>query len=466
MKVLLIETWGYPLGLTYLAAVLEKKNIDVKIFDMCLKKNDRSQLIAEIKDYSPDLVGITSVTPTFPQALGIARVTKEALSQAMVVLGGIHVTVRPEDALSHREVDFVIRGEGEYTILELVEALGGERSYREIKGLSYKRKGKIIHNPSRPLNQDLDSLPFPARHLLNPDDYTLFFWKERFTSLGTSIGCKGACTFCIHSKRLLGPGFRANSPDYVVREIEEVHNQLGIRYFRIIDDNFTFDRNRVLKICDLLKEKSLDIFWDMPNGTRTDTIDKELMQRMYRAGCFNVDFGIESGDKTVLKKMGKGVSLNTMRQAVRDAKACGLIVGGYFMFGNLGDNRERMNKTIQFAKELNCHHVSFSLCTPYPGTVLWDRVEKEGRWLNRDNWAEATIFGKPTFELGEVTEELLSGYRKYALRKYYLRFGYLFSLFKRLFSFWKGRQWLIELDRFFRSFRFLKDYFLLKQEKC
>lgn len=447
MKVCFIGTWGQPLGIAYIAAVLEKEGYICKIMDLSGSKYDLGELQKILLNEKPDIVGISSITPTFPEALQIARATKAKLPETIVVMGGIHTTVRPHDALNTPYVNIVVRGEGEITFKELLQKISQGKSIDKILGISFKNEEEIIHNESRPPIEDLDSLPFPAWHLMPLEKYRYGFWKEPFVNILTSRGCKGVCTYCIHSKKTIGK-FRARSAKNVVDEIEHIKEKFGIRFFRIIDDNFTYDKERVLKICDLIQERELNIIWDLPNGTRVDTVDKELLQKMYDAGCFKIDFGIESGNQEILKKMRKNITKDQVRKTVRDAKEVGLSVGGFFMLGNIGENEQTLKETIEFAKELNCDHTAFSIATPYPGTVFWDKVEKDGCLLYGTDWSRYRIYEQPIFEMGDLTADLLFKYLKKAHRKYYLRQKFLVSSLKHIFMPKSRAQFLYDIDTF------------------
>ena len=431
MNILLISPFEQPIGLTYIAAYIREKieGLNVKIIDApALGYNDQD-IENVIKEFKPTIVGTTASTPMVTKAINYLKIAKKIDKKILTVIGGIHATVMPEDTLKNKAVDIVVRNEGEETFTELINNIN---SYENIEGISYRKKGNIINNKNRKLIQDFNILPKPAWDLLPIDRYIYGPLKIKFINILTSKGCKGACNYCIHSKRLLGNNFRAKSPNKVVNEIIYLNKTYGIKYFRIVDDNFTYDKKRVMQFCRLINKKKLKIFIDFPNGTRADTVDYEMLKALKEAGCIMIAFGIESGNQGIVYKIGKGIHLDVVRKAVSDSKRAGINVAGFFMLGKLGENANTMQETINFAKELNCEHSSFSIATPYPGTIMWDVIKiKKGRILFK-SWDEYSIFNKPTYELENVNKELINKYFKKANKDYYLRPLFILKLIKRI----------------------------------
>lgn len=404
-----------PLGLAYIAAVLKKNNIEVKILEANAHDLNHLQIVDCIKEYSPDLIGITSTTAVIEEAHDIAKLCPEKIK---VIIGGIHASSMPQETLEKFErFDYLVRGEGEFTMLELIQ----KRSLSKIRGLSYRNDKKIIHNPDRELNNKLDELPFPAREFLpmnkyfsvgakqNPSDYIL-----------SSRGCPYQCIFCadhlVHGKK-----FRFRSPENIMKEVEEIYKR-GARDWDFVDDNFTFINERVEKFCDLMIEKGLNkkMSWRCANGIRVDRISPKLLKKMKKAGCYMVSLGIESGNEEVLKKMKKSINLEKVRQAVKWCNKIGIETRGLFMFGNLGENRDTMEDTIKFAKSLDLDTATFHITIPFPNTDYWKIIKKEGE-IYPKKYRDYIAYGNVIFQHGELDEKTLLEMQKMAYRKFYFR---------------------------------------------
>ncbi|MFA5070498.1 MAG: radical SAM protein [Patescibacteria group bacterium] len=422
-----------PLGLGYLAAVLEKAGHEVKIFDCMVEEGSA---VDYCSNFSPELVGISANTPLIKSAWEIASEIKKK-GNSFIVLGGPHPTALPEESLKLPYIDAVVRGEGEETVLELVEALAEKKGLADISGLSFKEGDSLIHNPARPLNNNLDTLPWPAYHLYQSDKYSVTqplrdrpFGKAKAFYLMTSRGCPYACSFCF--KGIYGLSWRPRTPENVVAEWDFLVNKLGATEIGVQDDLFNFDKKRALRICDLLVEKNLShVPWITNNGIRVNFVDEELLAAMKKAGCKRVAFGVESGDQRILDHIHKKITLEMVRKAFTAAKKVGLETMGFFMFGNLGENEGTMEKTIQFALELDPLVSHFSVATPFPGTEFFQKVEKEGKFLTR-NWDDYGLLeGRAVFERGEIKAPLLERKWHEAYRRFYLRSRRIFrEIFK------------------------------------
>lgn len=427
--------WGHtpPLGLAYIAGILEDRGVAVDVADMCAYGMDMTGIEAELRRSEASIVGITATTPQIHAAWEIAGRAKRVLPGCRVVLGGVHPTSLPDESLRNPHVDFVVRGEGELTILELVRALCGGTDLAGIRGLSFRDNGGITHNPPRPLIRDLDSLPFPARHLFPfPEAYRSPMLKRRvFADIMTSRGCPGACIFCNHT--VFGHRFRARSPEDVVREIEYLQRQFGVGELHIADDSFSYDGDRAMSICDLITEGNLDIAWSCSGGIRVDCISRELLVKMKRAGCYRVHFGVESGSSEVLRKVGKGITLEGVRQAFRLAREVGMITVALFMLGNYGENRQTMQETIDFARSLDTDFAQFTMAVPFPGTPFHRLLDKRGQLLTKD-WRQYEIYDRPVFQTDDLTGSLVAEMYRKAHRQYYFRPGYVLRRLRRLRS--------------------------------
>jgi radical SAM superfamily enzyme YgiQ (UPF0313 family) len=443
MKVVLVQpnhrrgpedkgVWGVtaPMGLCYIAAVLEQHQIDVEIIDANALNLSPKEVISEINKRRPKIIGISMLTPDHNYCVEIAQ---GLTAQYLVVAGGPHATAVPDELLNN-SFDIVVRGEGEYTMLDL--ALQKELS--EIMGISYVLEGKIVHNPDRdPL--DPNTLPLPGRHLLLASgvDLPYFSTATRYTpwaEILTSRGCPYDCYYC--NKKSLGYKYRPRSPENVVSEIEYLVKKFNVKEFNILDDTFNFDIERAEKICDLIIERKLNIYFRCSNGIRADKVTERLLTKMKAAGCYYLAYGIESGSQDVLDKIPKNLKLENIREAVRLAKKIDIEVTGFFMVGLIGDTTETMNRTIEFAKELNVDIASFAICTPYPGTRLWEMIQKDGKILSKDYSELYHTSGKARFihPLAPHPEDVESAY-VLAHQEFYFRPKYIIKKIFTIHSF-------------------------------
>jgi anaerobic magnesium-protoporphyrin IX monomethyl ester cyclase len=360
-----------PMGLLYLGAYLEREGHQVEIRDFCDP--------AATPDYSQyDLVGISTDTTRHLKAMAIARQAKEA--GCLVVMGGPHPCYIDEELLASPWVDVIVHGEGEATLLELVQALeGGNREWDGIAGLSFRRNGKVVRTPARPFIKDLDSLPLPARHLLTMDLYRRTRFGERpITPVVTSRGCPTNCHFC-SSSSFFGTKWRARSPEAVAEELEELHRRYGFGAVAFVDDNFTLSPQRVVAIAEEIIRRGLDLWWW--NFSRPETIarNEEMLKVMRRAGAKTVYIGVESASRRTLDALGKKMDLDTVVRAVELLKKHGFEIFASYILGSPEDDAHSIHETIRFAKRLDTNIAQFSILTPYPGTALYEEL-KERIW--------------------------------------------------------------------------------------
>ena len=357
-----------PLGLTYIAAVLAESNYDVKIVDLNVGEDQQS-----IPHDNWDLVGITLDTSRYYKGMEYARMLKSRGTK--VVVGGPHASFMAEEILGSGSADFVVRGEGEHTMLELVKTLSEGGSLKEIKGLSHTFNREVIHNPERTYSDDLDTLPFPARHLLDMDKYrTSKLGTRSITSILTSRGCPYQCSFCASSK-LAGTFWRARSVESIVEEIQFVKDTYGYRAFAFVDDNFTLNPQRVIDLCQEICKRGWDVHWWC--FSRVDTIvnNPEMVSLMYEAGCRSTYIGIESRNQETLDFYNKKISADISRKAISILKENKIEMTASFIIGALNEDRDMVEDTLRFAKSLNPNTVSFTILTPYPGTDLFEQVK-------------------------------------------------------------------------------------------
>jgi len=423
-----------PLGLAYIAAVLEKNGYnEIKIVDMPVEGVTEEKLRQILDEFDPQIVGITATTPTITYSLKVARLCKGALPKVMVVIGGPHATAVPEHVLSDGSVDVAVRGEGEITMLELVQNAEKGTSFKDVAGVSYREEGKIVHNQPRGVIEDLDTLPLPARHLLPIKQYFYVDVKKTpMTTVFTSRGCPGLCSYC-SARQTFGRRFRTRSPNNIVDELEMLVKTYGIKEVHILDDTFTLNRQRAMDICDEIIRRKLDIVWCCPNGVRVNTVDKELLEKMKAAGCYSLAFGFESGSQKVLNAVMKGITLDQSRNAIKLAKEVGIETWGFFMMGLPEDTEETIRQTIDFAKELDPDIAKFHITVPYPGTELYQKWEREGI-IKSSDWDRYGIHASDIVDFPNISPQRLKELHKIAYKEFYMRLGYILRYLKRISS--------------------------------
>lgn len=410
-----------PLGLAYLAAVLEESDYPVTIIDAPAQGLTFPQLRKEFEKLDPDVVGISVTTPNFKEASKVSRITKAVCPEATVVVGGPHVSFTPEETLRENpSIDVVCIGEGECTLLELVQFLEVNKDLSEVKGIAYRRNGVIKRNPPQPFIENLDELPFPARHLLPTNKYRALGKNFVPGTVLTSRGCPFRCIFC-SSSLLFGKKFRGRSPENVVNELEELHIAYKAHDIELLDDLFTFNQKRAEAICQEILNRKLDVRWVC--SSRVDTITKKLMMKLRKAGCALIYLGVESGSQRVLGLIKKGIRIEQSIRALKWAEEAGIETLASFVLGVPGETKEEMEQTIKFAKKLNPDYAQFTIATPYPGTELYETAKEQGL-LSENNWSQYTVL-RPTvatenFTLKDLEKVLSKAYKQFYLRPLYL----------------------------------------------
>jgi anaerobic magnesium-protoporphyrin IX monomethyl ester cyclase len=424
-----------PLGLGYLAAILLKNKYKVDVIDCQVLNTSYKEVKQKLIKRKPDIVGITSTTLTYKSALQIAKIAKELNPNCLTILGGCHATFWDNKVFQDSQyIDIIVRGEGEQTILELVDRFEKDKPFHDVLGITCKNGKEIVQNPLRPYIEDLDSLPFPAHHLWQIS-HLKKYGKVIFPVM-TSRGCTFWCEFCT-AVRMFGRRYRARSPKNVVDELEFLQKNYGAEQFTFYDDTFTVNQARTAEICEEIIKRNLKIEWDCE--TRVDMVSKELLQKMKKAGCFAVWYGLESGSQKLLNAMGKGISLNQVLRAFKWTKDVGLMAVVGVILGSPNETKETAWETIEFVERLNPDDVGYYIATPYPGTPMYDAVKEKG-WLrvtDFDRYDTAT----PIFELPSMTMQELREIREEAFHRFYLRPQYFLNMLT------KGRFWSLSIGR-------------------
>jgi len=420
-----------PLGIAYLGAVLENAGHAVDIIDIDADGINDAMFVDSLgKGY--DIVGFSITTPTFQNAQKLAELVKRN-SKSTTVMGGIHATILPGDCLRGGHVDYVVRGEGERTILEFVDALAGKMKLEDVRGLSYMRDGARVDTPNRELIENLDEIPFPARHLFRQQKYT---YPDALLSpsmpILSSRGCPHGCTYCA-TKILFSRRARLRSAKNLVDEIEQLILRYGLREVHFWDDNYTCNRKRVFEIRDEIKRRGIKINIVFASGLRVDQVDREILECLKDMGTYSMAFGVESGNQAVLDHVKKGTTLRQIEEAFSLAKEVGFETWGFFILGLPGDTPQSIRDTIEFAKKIDPDVAKFHILKPYPGTEAYEELRENGFLLSTD-YAKYGIHTPPVHRLSEVTADELMSWQKRAYRKFYLRPGKIFKHLMRMKS--------------------------------
>ncbi len=403
-----------PLGIAYLAAVIREAGHSVKIIDRAIERKPMTP-----DDFMPfDLIGISADTPRYPEALEIAGAAKK--SGKMVIMGGYHVTFLDKEALETGVVDIIVRGEAEEIMVNLLKALENHDDLNEVKGISFVQDGKLIRTPAAPPPRDLDALPFPARDLLPMDKYTSMMAGLPLVNLITSRGCPFNCYFCSSSK-FGGLKWRYRSAKSIADEMEILYHDDGYRAFAFMDDNFTLSKRRVMEFADELEKRNMDdiIWWCF---SRVDILirNEDMVKRMAESGAFQIFLGLESHSEETLDDYGKNIGNKEQDQAIALLRKYGINIHGSFIVGDINETKALAMQTARWVQKVNPRIAQFSILTPYPGTALYQDVEREGRFLHK-NWAlydalHATV-KTDGMTPDEVQKMLIKDYRMAYLNK-------------------------------------------------
>lgn len=416
-----------PLGLAWIAAVLEQDGHNVSILDAHAERLGLERigpLLDSLGDL--DIVGITATTALIANALEIARIARIKCPNARVVLGGVHPTVLPEEVLGEPAVDIVVRGEGENTMRDL----SAEKALDQIDGISYREGHTIRHVPDRPLIKDLDTLPFPAYHQLPMSKYhpAAGASKRRpAISMLATRGCPGRCTFCY---RIFGPRLRVRSGLKVAEEVKYLQENFGIREICFYDDTFTVAKKQVYAFCQALEEMKIDLTWVC--FSRIDSVDEDMLRCMKQAGCHQILYGVEAASPEILHNIGKRANPELAEHKIQLTKKAGIDVRISLMLGNPGETEQTMRETLDYAIRVDPVVAMFNITTPFPGTEMFDWAEKNGYLLTR-NWEDYDL-AHPVMNLPTVSAEKVQEFYGKAYRKFFLRPRYIVKRAARLTS--------------------------------
>jgi radical SAM superfamily enzyme YgiQ (UPF0313 family) len=403
-----------PISLLTIAAVLEKENFDVKIFDCTAENISWPKLESLINKNLPDLVIVTISTPSFYGDIRVAEICKKLDIFSVAI--GVHCTALPEQTLLDSEFDAVVREESEITVLEIAKKLSKKQNLNSVLGISYKKNGMVYHNPPRPFIKDLDTLPFPARHLVDNKKYLFPFSKDTWTLITVNRGCPYNCIFCT-SFLYYGKCQRFRSSTSIVDEVEEVVSSFKIKKIGMWGEIFTSNTKMVVKVCDEIKRRNLDVDWYI--ASRVDTLDRFRIKKLVSANCKATTLGVESGSQKILNNIKKDITIEQAFRTIRLCRKFGLETQAHVMFGLPGENRRTVQETIKFIKKANPDYVNFYCAVPFPGTEFWDYVNKNNLLITRD-WSKFetndSVVSYPDFSTDHIRKS-----KKRAFIEFYLR---------------------------------------------
>lgn len=420
-----------PADLMYLAAVAEKAGFEAKICDY----SQGGDYEADLKDFQPDYLVVNIATPTLEHDLDAVKKAKEICPNIITVAkGAAFLTLAEKIVGEHNELDFGILGEAEDTLKDILE----NKSKNDISGIYYKENGEVKFTGKRPFIEDLDSLPFPARHLVDNNIYRRPDNNKVQATIKVSRGCPFHCFFCLATP-VSGAKVRRRSPENIVAEIRECVEKYNIKNFLFWSDIFNIDKDWTMKLCQAIIDSGLKITWSA--NTRADTADLEMAEMMYKSGCRLVSIGVESGSQYMLEKMGKKITLNDVRRTVKVFKKAKIRIYNYFVIGLPWETEETVEETIKFAIELNSDFISFYTATPLPGSRFYDYAAEHNLFDKETSFENAYYY--PAVNTHNLTRERVFELHKSAIKRFYLRPLYIAKMLLRIRSFEEIKNYFI-----------------------
>lgn len=409
-----------PTDLMYLAAVAEKAGLEAKINDY----SQNGDYEADLKEFNPDYLVVNIATPTLEHDLDAVKKAKEICPNVVTIAkGAAFLTLADRIIKEHNELDFGILGEAENTLKEILEG----KPKAEILGLYYKENDEVKFTGNRPFIEDLDSLPFPARHLVDNNIYRRPDNNKVQATIKVSRGCPFHCFFCLATP-VSGAKVRRRSPENIVAEIKECVEKYNIKNFLFWSDIFNIDKEWTMKLCQAIIDSGLKITWSA--NTRADTADLEMAEMMYKSGCRLVSIGVESGSQYMLEKMGKKITLNDVRRTVKVFKKAKIRIYNYFVIGLPWETEETVEETIKFAIELNSDFISFYTATPLPGSRFYDYALEHNLFDKETSFENAYYY--PAVNTHNLSRERVFELHKSAIKRFYLRPLYILKMLSRI----------------------------------
>ncbi len=412
-----------PLGLAYIAAALRRDGHEASILDTADARDENRALDAALRQSDPQLVGFSVSTPLFAPALAMARRLKASRPEVQTLFGGVHASWKPEAVAACKEVDYVVFGEGEVTVSELLQALMAGRKPAGVPGVAYRDQGRVVVNPPRRLAANLDDLPVPAYDLLPISSCSSPQSAGRpLCSMVTSRGCPYSCIFC-DAHLIFGRQYRFHSPERTLQEAFQLKERFGVREISFKDSEFTLDVGRLERLCDLMVAEKLDVRWTC--NSRVGRLTEALLGKMRAAGCRMIWFGVESGDPQVLRSLNKQITLPAVEETFRLSRRAGIGTVANFLVGSPGESEATLGRTLDLAIRLDPDYVNFSRLVPYPGTELYGMAMASG-WITGD--PDSPGGGMNATALSDAALE--RAYRR-MYRRFFFRPRYVFRRIRR-----------------------------------
>jgi len=429
-----------PLGLAYLASAVRNAGHEVVILDCEPLKYSSSDVIKFMKDAAFDVAGISFMTPMYLNAVQLIKKIRKAFPKVIIVVGGAHVTIMPDVTLKENPaIDYAVIGEGEVSFVGLLRTLGRGEDVGAVKGISFRKEGKVVFTPPQEFVKDIDSLDLPARDLLPMEKYCpapTYYKRLPAYIILSSRGCPYRCTYC---SKISGRLYRHHSVGRVMEEVGLLIDKYGAREIIFRDDTFTVDKSFVRQLCAEIIRRKINKKVEWTCMTRVNLVDKSLLQLMRKAGCWGIHFGVESGSQRLLDLIEKDITIEQVKKVFRWTREVGIETKAFFMLGLPTETYEDSIRTIEFAKELDPDWVQFTITIPYPGTKLYDIAKANGtlkslNWEDYQTWAgwsDKDLVYVPEGRSGKELKYL----QKKAMRSFYLRPKVAFRLIFKLRSF-------------------------------
>lgn len=450
-----VSNFDPPLGLISLSAFLNQKGINTMVYDFNTEIKSNSEInnflnkIEQECDLTETIFGISFLTPYAYSSYEIAKNLKQKFPNNIIIAGGAHATFMANEILNSKQLDICVRGEGEYSLLEIIQ----NKDLEKIKGISFINKidDKITHNPDRERIKDINELPFPDYHLLNMKKYEPILGSYRKlpgANIITTRGCPGNCKFCCKS---FGYKISFKSAESIIKEIKILINNYKVKHINIYDDTFTLNKKRVIDFCDLLIKENLRIEWTC--FARIDTMDYEILSKMKKAGCYQIMYGVENFNQEILNDLSKGIKVEDIRKIIKLTRKIGIVCRVSVMVGHIHDTWETYKNNIKELKRLKPDILVSSIYTPIPGSKLYTWAKENNRLLTND-WSKFAG-NNSVMKLDYLSQkDVVKQYRK-IYSDYYYNIPYFFRRIKRIKSF-------TELSNTFKAFIYVLKFILKK----
>jgi radical SAM superfamily enzyme YgiQ (UPF0313 family) len=427
-----IGSWP-PLGILYLATVLEQEGIETSLLDQAPKGYGVEETVKWVEREDPDILGFSTLASSGRTAAIIAREVKKRNPNIVIVFGNYYATFNAERILrKYPWVDISVRGEAETTVLEIVKCLENKASLKKVLGLTFRHKNKIFSTPDRPLIKNVDTIPFPRREMLDIEYHSILAGAiaapKKFTSVLSSRGCVFRCRFCGCQKFARGV-WRPRSVENTLEELHLLHSQ-GYKQFLFVDDSFTLNPKRVIKLCQKMRAEKLDMEWICES--RVDQCSYEMVKEMVKAGCKIIYFGIESANQRILNYYNKQTTPQQTKTAVKNARKAGMdVIVGSFILGAPDETRSEIANTLKFAEILPIDLPQFNILGVFPGMEIWEELKMKGFLKNEEDYWEQGIAVSEIYPYAVPFQEIKQMIHEY-FKHYFLRPNYIAAQIMRM----------------------------------